>query len=213
MEEILYFWHRKEIYDRYFVVWNAFCRDHNGLFFGNNAGGYRYHLIVFERGGDTLHYHVRNHVCLDGADADRTEGRTCKENRKAVRTRFKAAVSGNKKGNAARGYMVTNMVANLLGLGWAATPAGLKAMQELQKQNPHPEKATTGMCTFLIVNISSLQLIPVNIIAYRSQFQSVRPAGIVAAGLLATTCSTLAGILFSVVARKIAEKKETLKCR
>lgn len=118
-----------------------------------------------------------------------------------------------KKGNAARGYMVTNIVANLLGLGWAATPAGLKAMQELQRQNPHPEKATTGMCTFLIVNISSLQLIPVNIIAYRSQFQSVRPAGIVAAGLLATTCSTLAGILFSVVARKIAEKKETLKCR
>lgn len=112
------------------------------------------------------------------------------------------------EGHPAREPIVTNFVANMLGLGWAATPAGLRAMKELQKCNPHPERATADMCTFLIVNISSLQLIPVNIIAYRSQFASMRPAGIVVAGLIATCCSTLAGVVFAIVARKIQKRKE-----
>ena len=71
-------------------------------------------------------------------------------------------------------YIASNMLANILGLGWAATPFGLKAMEELQKinieQGGKKEVASRAMCTFLILNISSLQLIPVNIIAYRSQY-------------------------------------------
>lgn len=111
-------------------------------------------------------------------------------------------------GHPATEHITTNMIANFLGLGWAATPAGLKAMEELGKLEedrrkerlPGPVRkpgvASNEMCTFLIVNISSLQLIPVNVIAYRSQYGSVNPAAIVGAGIIATTISTLAGIIY-----------------
>lgn len=100
-------------------------------------------------------------------------------------------------------YIASNMIANILGLGWAATPMGLKTMKTLQEMNPHPEKASTEMCTFLIINISSLQLIPVNIIAYRSQYGSVRPAAIIGTAIVSTCISTIAGIIFA----KIMDKK------
>lgn len=87
------------------------------------------------------------------------------------------------------------MAANILGLGWAATPSGLKAMKCLQKLNGYQQIASVEMCTFLIINISSLQLIPVNIIAYRSQYGSVNPTAIVVPAILATTISTLAGVI------------------
>lgn len=105
-------------------------------------------------------------------------------------------------------YISTNFIANFLGLGWAATPAGLKAMEELGKLEDDrragraagPVRGTgvagSEMCTFLIVNISSLQLIPVNIIAYRSQYGSADPAGIVGAGILATAVSTGTAVIF-----------------
>ena len=99
-------------------------------------------------------------------------------------------------------YIATNLIANVLGLGWACTPAGLKAMEELgkiQRKNKackDPTAASNEMCNFLILNISSLQLIPVNIIVYRSQYGSVTPTSIIMPAILATTCSTLAGILF-----------------
>ena len=108
----------------------------------------------------------------------------------------------------AKKYIATNMIANFFGLGWAATPAGLKAMEELQNLNLEEcrkkgeskfhakDLATKEMCTFLIVNISSLQLIPVSIIAYRSQYGSVKPTDIVGPAILATTFSTLAAIIF-----------------
>ena len=64
-------------------------------------------------------------------------------------------------------YMAANMISNVLGLGWAATPVGLKAMEQLKELNHGRHIASADMCTFLIINISSLQLIPVNIIAYR----------------------------------------------
>lgn len=104
-------------------------------------------------------------------------------------------------------YIASNMIANILGLGWAATPVGLKAMKELAKLNGMREKASTDMCTFLIMNISSLQLIPVNIIAYRSQYGSLNPAEILGAGLIATFVSTIVGATFSIVARKLAHNK------
>lgn len=110
----------------------------------------------------------------------------------------------------ARGYIATNLVANILGLGWACTPAGLKAMEELAKLEE--ERGTTGykaaerikgeraasdaMCAFLILNISSLQLIPVNMIVYRTKYGSTNPSGIILPAILATCFSTLAGILY-----------------
>lgn len=99
-------------------------------------------------------------------------------------------------------YIAANIIANLLGLGWAATPMGLKAMKELaalereRTGNENVTKASDEMCTFLIINISSLQLIPVNIIAYRSQYGSVNPAAVVLPGLIATTVSTIVAIIF-----------------
>ena len=111
-------------------------------------------------------------------------------------------------GHPAREHIATNFIANVLGLGWAATPAGLRAMVELGKleedrragraAGPARKRGIAGneMCTFLIINISSLQLIPVNVIAYRSQYGSVNPAAIVGAGILATSVSTGAAILF-----------------
>ena len=104
-------------------------------------------------------------------------------------------------------HITTNIIANVLGLGWAATPAGLKAMEELAKLEA--ERGTAGyadesgrrvasneMCTFLILNISSLQLIPVNMIAYRSQYGSVNPAGIIAPAIVATFVSTLTAVVY-----------------
>lgn len=116
-------------------------------------------------------------------------------------------------------YITANMVANILGLGWAATPMGLKAIKEMAKierarlaeKNVDISKvklrASNEMCTFLVINISSLQLIPVNVIAYRSQYGSVNPVGIVVPGLIATGVSTLAAVVFCKIAgRKKAEK-------
>jgi spore maturation protein A len=93
-----------------------------------------------------------------------------------------------------------NCIANILGLGWAATPAGLKAMEELAKlekeRRSPPGVASNEMCTFLILNISSLQLVPVNVIAYRSQYGSVNPTVIVGPAILATAISTAVGVIF-----------------
>lgn len=99
-------------------------------------------------------------------------------------------------------HIASNMIANILGLGWAATPMGLMAMKELKTLNHNSEVASCDMCTLLIINISSLQLIPVNVIAFRSQYGSANPAEILAAGLIATICSTCMGVTFSVLARK-----------
>ena len=104
--------------------------------------------------------------------------------------------------------ITTNIIANVLGLGWAATPAGLRAMDELGKLEedrrshrlPGPVRpkgiASNEMCTFLIINISSLQLIPVNVIAYRSQYGSVNPAAIVGAGIISTAISTAVAVIY-----------------
>ena len=112
------------------------------------------------------------------------------------------------KDHIANKYIATNVVANIFGLGWAATPAGLKAMAELQKineencrrygENEHRGRniATKEMCDFLIINISSLQLIPVNIIAYRTQYGSVTPTDIVGPAIVATTVGTIVAIIF-----------------
>lgn len=104
--------------------------------------------------------------------------------------------------HAAREYISTNLIANILGLGWACTPAGLKAMEALQELNEEKngvgtKVASNEMCTFLILNISSLQLIPVSMIAYRSQYGSASPTAIVGPAILATLVSTLVGVVFA----------------
>lgn len=123
-------------------------------------------------------------------------------------------------------HITMNIIANVLGLGWAATPAGLKAMEslaELEEARRAEEEtvrkaesavrtagmrrgrkvfavprgvASNEMCTFLILNISSLQLIPVNVIAYRAQYGSVNPTAIVGPAIVATAVSTLAAVVF-----------------
>lgn len=135
------------------------------------------------------------------------------------------------KGHPAFSYIATNVIANILGLGWACTPAGLKAMEalsDLERERGNPEyqetrakegkdgkdgkgtlgsqKGTAGpkkdraaspeMCAFLILNVSSLQLVPVNMIAYRSQYGSKNPAAIIAPALLATLISTAAAVIY-----------------
>ena len=111
-------------------------------------------------------------------------------------TPFLSFLFPNLKNQKAKEYISTNIVANILGLGWAATPSGLKAMEELQKENPLKDTATNEMCSFLILNISSLQLIPINIIAYRSQYGSINPSKVLIPGLIATFASTIVAILY-----------------
>ncbi len=115
----------------------------------------------------------------------------------------------------ALGYIATNIIANVMGLGWACTPAGLKAMEalaqlEAERGNPAYLEASKGksseaggirvasdeMCIFLILNISSLQLIPVNMIAYRSQYGSADPACIIGPAIIATLISTIAAVIY-----------------
>lgn len=104
------------------------------------------------------------------------------------------------KGHPALGHISTNVIANVLGLGWACTPAGLKAMEslaDLERERGNPAHvASPEMCSFLILNVSSLQLVPINMIAYRSQYGSANPAGIILPALLATLISTAVAIVF-----------------
>ena len=107
----------------------------------------------------------------------------------------------------ARKQISVNMTANICGLNWAATPSGLKAMEELEKLKEQQGKvvhntASNEMCTFLILNISSLQLIPVNMIAYRQQYGSVNPTAIVGPAIMATAVSTLVAVVFCKVMNK-----------
>lgn len=127
------------------------------------------------------------------------------------------------KGHTANQYIAENFIANVFGLGWAATPAGIRAVEELEKLEEERREGKIGnepdgtagrgrkkrkvpavakgtasneMCTFLILNISSLQLIPVNMIAYRSQYGSVNPAAIVGPAIVATAVSTAVAAVY-----------------
>lgn len=109
-------------------------------------------------------------------------------------------------------YIAANMAANMLGLSWAATPAGLKAMKELKGLHGG-ERASDMMCAFLVLNISSLQLIPINMIAYRSQYGSINPSAVVLPAIFATMISTLAGIIFIKIVEFMKYRKKRRKKR
>lgn len=99
-------------------------------------------------------------------------------------------------GHPAQKYIATNMIANFLGLGWAATPPGLKAMEALQKLNKNKDTASDAMCMFLIINISSVQVISINIISYRMAHGSANPTEIIGPSILATVFSTLVAVIY-----------------
>lgn len=116
------------------------------------------------------------------------------------------------KNHPSREYIATNLISNVLGLGWACTPAGLKAMEELanleeergnnipsvntKDRNKKEISCSNEMCNFLILNISSLQLIPVNMIAYRSQYGSANPTQIIMPAILATSVGTIVAVIY-----------------
>jgi spore maturation protein SpmA len=100
--------------------------------------------------------------------------------------------------------MILNMSANMLGLGNAATPFGLKAMQELQKLNPRPEVATDSMALFLAINTSGVAVMPLGVIAVRASLESSNAGGIFIPTILATLCSTITGVL---VAKLLAKRR------
>lgn len=101
---------------------------------------------------------------------------------------------GIPKNHPAMGAVVMNLSANFLGLGNAATPLGLKAMNELQKLNPDKNRATDAMCMFLVLNTAAVQLIPSTVIAIRTDAGSANPVEIITAVWIASICATLAGV-------------------
>lgn len=107
------------------------------------------------------------------------------------------------EGHPAAESISANFAANLLGLGNAATPTALRAMKDLQTLPGDRGTASNAMCTFLILNISSLQLIPMSMIAYRSRYGSANPAAIVGPSIAATAVSTAAAVIFC----KIMDRK------
>jgi spore maturation protein A len=98
--------------------------------------------------------------------------------------------------------ILMNMSANMLGMGNAATPFGLKAMQELQELNEDTETASDEMCTFLAINTSSLTLVPTTVVALRAATGSLNPTEIVGTTIVATFCATMVAIIMDRILRK-----------
>lgn len=110
----------------------------------------------------------------------------------------------------AMGAMVMNLSANVMGLGNAATPLGIKAMQELDRLNPRKGEATDAMCLFLAINTSSVTLLPLGVIAVRSSAGASDPSGILLPSILATTFSTSVAILSAKLLGRIYRRTELL---
>ncbi|MCL1862978.1 MAG: nucleoside recognition protein [Defluviitaleaceae bacterium] len=92
--------------------------------------------------------------------------------------------------------IATNFIANILGLGWAATPSGLRAMQIMQEENSSKDTATRSMRMFMIINMSSLQLVTISVVAYRMQYGSTNPSEIIGPGLVVTAITTIISVVF-----------------
>ena len=106
-------------------------------------------------------------------------------------------------GHPAISSMTLNLAANILGLDNAATPLGIKAMKDLQSLNPTPEVATNAQILFLVLNTSAVTLFPVAILLYRAQLGAPDPASVFIPILIATSCSTLAGLLVTAWVQRI----------
>lgn len=106
------------------------------------------------------------------------------------------------KNHASLGYIASNIAANMLGLGSAATPFGLKAMSKLQEINPQKDTASTPMITFLVLNTAGVTIIPTTIIALRLAYGSVNPTEIIAPALISTSCSCISAVLIDYLIRR-----------
>lgn len=100
------------------------------------------------------------------------------------------------------GYIASNIAANALGLGSAATPFGLKAMASMQNDNETPDTATEAMVTFLILNTGGVTIIPTTVIALRLMYNSSNPTEIIITSILATLCSNISGLLYDYFKRR-----------
>ena len=112
------------------------------------------------------------------------------------------------KDHPALGYIASNIAANALGLGSAATPFGLKAMKSLQEINPDKKTASRSMITFLVMNTSGLTLIPTTVISLRMMYNSANPTEIVITTLIATVSSTVVGLIADRCFAKMARRKK-----
>ena len=106
------------------------------------------------------------------------------------------------KNHPALGYIASNIAANALGLGSAATPFGLKAMECLQEDNPHKDTATEAMVTFLVLNTGGVTIVPTTVIALRMMYGSANPSEIILTSILATFSSNIAGLIFDYIKRR-----------
>lgn len=106
------------------------------------------------------------------------------------------------KSNPALGYIASNIAANMLGLGSAATPFGLKAMVELQKINKDKEVASTAMITFLVLNTAGVTIIPTTVLALRIAYNSLNPSEIIIPSIIATICSSIGGLTLDYFIRR-----------
>ena len=114
---------------------------------------------------------------------------------KALRPLFKIIMPDIPEKSPAIGSIVMNMAANILGLDNAATPMGLKAMEQLQKDNPSKDKASNAQVMFIVINASAITVLPISILMYRHLEGATNPSAVFIPILLATTCSTVAGFL------------------
>ncbi len=105
-------------------------------------------------------------------------------------------------GHESLGLIASNIIVNMVGLGSAATPFGLKAMQKLQEINPEKDKASEAMITFLVLNTSGVTLVPTAIISLRAMYGSTNASEIIAPALIATLCSTIGGLTVDYFVRR-----------
>lgn len=123
-------------------------------------------------------------------------GRKVRDNRslaKALRPLFRKIMPEVPADSPAMGSMIMNIAANVLGLDNAATPMGLKAMEQLQTLNPHKDRASDAQILFMVINSSAVTLIPITILMYRSELGAANPSAVFMPILFATSLSTLAG--------------------
>ena len=113
------------------------------------------------------------------------------------------------KDHPALGSMTANLAANILGLGNAATPLGLKAMQDLQELNSEKDAATNAMVTFIVINATSVTIIPATIIGLRSAAGSVNPSSIIVPSIIATTISTVTGVMVAKLLERSGRQRRT----
>ena len=105
-------------------------------------------------------------------------------------------------GHEALGLIASNIIVNMAGLGSAATPFGLKAMEKLQELNPNKDTASEAMITFLVLNTSGVTLIPTSIISLRALYGSANPSEIIITALLSTICASTAGLTLDYFLRR-----------